>query len=145
MNLFAMLGRDDEAMMKTVVSKSFNLEEIRKIQEYNSLRHVQRGRKKSLKIYVRVWKSCWRKSGKVKSVVNTRCEDFEGASGSCKFCDYHSAWCYSRKNSNTYDGILYSGCCIKSRKGIALRKWQKLLPRCWMDLPEVRKGYHLLL
>lgn len=43
MNLFAMLGRDDEAMMKTVVSKSFNLEDIRKIREYNSLRHVQMG------------------------------------------------------------------------------------------------------
>lgn len=26
----------------------------------------------------------------MKPVVNTRCEDFEGASGSCKFCDYHS-------------------------------------------------------
>ena len=30
----------------------------------------------------------------MKPVVNTRCEDFEGASGSCKFCDYR---CYSRK------------------------------------------------
>jgi hypothetical protein len=38
-----MQGRDDEAMMKPVVSKSFNLEDIRKIREYNSLRHVQMG------------------------------------------------------------------------------------------------------
>ena len=37
----AMMGKDDEAMMKPVVSKSFNLEDIRKIREYNSLRHVQ--------------------------------------------------------------------------------------------------------
>ncbi len=29
--------------MKPVVSKSFNLEDIRKIREYNSLRHVQMG------------------------------------------------------------------------------------------------------
>lgn len=36
-----MMGKDDEAMMKPVVSKSFNLEDIRKIREYNSLRHVQ--------------------------------------------------------------------------------------------------------
>ena len=28
-------------MMKPVVSKDFNLEDIRKIREYNSLRHVQ--------------------------------------------------------------------------------------------------------
>ena len=36
-----MMGKDDEAMMKPVVSKSFNLEDIRRIREYNSLRHVQ--------------------------------------------------------------------------------------------------------
>lgn len=29
------------AMMKPAVSRSFNLEDIRKIREYNSLRHVQ--------------------------------------------------------------------------------------------------------
>ena len=28
-------------MMKPVVSKDFNLEDIRKIREYNSLRHIQ--------------------------------------------------------------------------------------------------------
>lgn len=28
-------------MMKPIVSKDFNLEDIRKIREYNSLRHVQ--------------------------------------------------------------------------------------------------------
>ena len=30
-----------KTMMKPVVSKDFNLEDIRKIREYNSLRHVQ--------------------------------------------------------------------------------------------------------
>lgn len=30
-----------KTMMKLVVSKDFNLEDIRKIREYNSLRHVQ--------------------------------------------------------------------------------------------------------
>lgn len=30
-----------KTMMKPVVSKDFNLEDIRKIREYNSLRHIQ--------------------------------------------------------------------------------------------------------
>ena len=30
-----------KTMMKLVVSKDFNLEDIRKIREYNSLRHIQ--------------------------------------------------------------------------------------------------------